>query len=117
MPKRQPNKKPTQEDVLSTSAYTKLVKASNEIKKSARSFGLKPDKAYSLAVTALLTAAMRQFLEIRHLQGEDRRIVRPDQEIEVMEDLVHDVGGFLCNMMELNDSGSEYRAEFARKGD
>ena len=115
--RKQKPKKLTQENVLSTSAYTKLLKAANEIRQGARQFGVKPDKAYSLVITALLTASMRQFLEVRHAQGEDRRILNPSQEIEVMEDLVHDVGAFLCGMMEDRDPESEYGVEFARKGD
>ncbi len=107
----------TQEDILATSAYTKVLRTANEIKATARSFGLKPDKAYAMAITALLTAAMRQFLEVRHAQGEDRDIVNPAQEIEVMEDLVHDVGAFMTGMLEIHDPGSEYRVEFVRKGD
>lgn len=116
MSRRRPGKKyPTQEDILSTSAYTKLLRNADEIKRTAKSFGLKPDKAYALTITALLTASMKQFLEIRHLQGEDRGITSPQQEVELMEDLVHDVGAFMTNMMEIRDPGSEYRVEFVRK--
>ena len=107
----------TQEDVLTTHAYTKAVEAANAIKSTAKNFGLKPDKAYALAIRALLIAAMRQFLEVRHALGEDRDIVVVDQEIEVMEDLTHDVGAFLTGMLEDRDPDSEYRAEFVRKGD
>jgi hypothetical protein len=32
-----------------------------------------------------------------------------------MEDLTHDVGAFLCDMLERRDSGSRYFVEFCRK--
>lgn len=105
----------TQRDVIAVKTHERFKEAVVRAKLAMKIFGLSPSDVYSITITSLLKLAFEQFLEVHHLQGNDLGISKVDANRAILEDLAHDVGSFVCTMLEAKDKNSRYVVQFVRK--